>query len=138
METTLRGVGARDHFLPEPRGARAHAGADRGASVVSSGTGLTLHVRAHEGSVCVVARGTESAAAGNGHHLAGGDNVRVVDAIAGDEGRVFFYDTAQDVVLAQRSTASRGDEAWAMKCPFPSSAEVADFVGDAVPFSTTR
>ena len=66
----------------------------------------------------------------NGHHLAGGD-VHVVDAITGDQGRVFAGDTAQDVVLGEGSVGLEGrrglgDEVALLVV----RGEVADFVGD--------
>ena len=71
---------------------------------------------------------------GDGHHLAGGD-VHVVDAITGDQGRVFARDTAQDIVLGERAVGLEGRRGLGDEVPLlVVRGEVADFVGDAAVF----
>ena len=124
------GVRGEDHFAGVVRGAQLHAGADQRGFRGEQRHGLTLHVRAHEGSVSVVVLQEGNERRGDGHHLARGD-VHVVDAIAGDQGRVFAGDTAQDVVFGEGAVGLEGrrglgDEVALLVV----RGEVADFVGD--------
>ena len=112
------------------RGAQLHAGADQRGFRGEQRHGLTLHVRAHEGSVRVVVLQEGNERRGDGHHLTCG-HVHVVDAIAGDQGRVFAGDTAQDVVLGEGAVRRQGrrglgDEVALLVV----RGEVADFVGN--------
>ena len=124
------GVRGEDHFAGVVRGAHLHAGADQRGFRGEQRHGLTLHVRAHEGSVRVVVLEEGNERRGDGHHLTCG-HVHVVDAIAGDQGRVFTGDTAQDVVLGEGAVGLEGrrglgDEVALLVV----RGKVADFVGD--------
>ena len=100
----LDGTGALggDDLTGVDRGAVLHAGTDQRRRRTQQRNGLALHVRAHEGAVCVVVLEERDERGGDRHHLARRD-VHVVDVgrdllVRLTEVAVGAHDATQDLV----------------------------------------
>ena len=96
------GVLGDNHFARVVCGTLLHAGTHQRSFRGEQGHRLTLHVRTHEGSVCIVVLEEGDERGCHGHHLAS-RNVHVIHAITCDEGRVFAGNTAQNLLIDEVS-----------------------------------
>ena len=102
-------------------GAELHAGADQRRVALDERHGLTLHVGAHERTVCVVVLEERDQRRRDRHHLARRD-VHVVDLVGGDLGDLAVALAHQDPLLDEPALASSAALACAMTARSSSSA----------------
>ena len=87
-----------DHLTGVMCGTLFHTGTHQRRFRGEQGNSLTLHVRTHEGSVCIVVLEEGNERGCHRHHLACG-NVHVIHAITGDQRRILACNTAQNLLI---------------------------------------